>query len=107
MTGQLCPARDSTMSSPAAAPTTAPARNIFRRFGRNRRGSAVVEFALVAPIFIALLFAILETALMFFASQVLETMNDNAARLIQTGQAQGVYPDAGTYLNQVVCNPTP
>ena len=45
------------MSSPAAP--TAFTRNIFRRFRRNRRGSAIIEFALVAPVFIALLFAIL------------------------------------------------
>jgi Flp pilus assembly protein TadG len=32
-------------------------------------GSAAVEFALVAPVFFALLFAIIETAIMFFASQ--------------------------------------
>jgi Flp pilus assembly protein TadG len=62
---------------------------ILRRFRRNRRGSAAVEFALIAPIFFALLFAILETAMMFFASQVLETITQNSARMIFTGQAQG------------------
>lgn len=74
------------MSSPAAA--TASARTALRRFRRNRRGSAAVEFALVAPAFFALLFAIIETALIFFASQVLETVTQDSARLIMTGQAQ-------------------
>jgi Flp pilus assembly protein TadG len=60
----------------------------LRRFRRNRRGSAAVEFALIAPMFIALLFAILETAFMFYASQVLETVTQDAARMIMTGQAQ-------------------
>ena len=45
------------MPSPRVRPTT----NILRRFRRNRRGSAAVEFALVAPLFFALLFAIIET----------------------------------------------
>ncbi len=63
-------------------------RNLLSRFRRNRGGSTVVEFALVAPIFFALLFAIIETALMFFASQVLETATQDSARLIMTGQAQ-------------------
>jgi Flp pilus assembly protein TadG len=71
------------MSSPAA-----PAGNILRRFRRNHRGSAVVEFALVAPIFFGLLFAIIELALVFFASQVLETVTQDSARQIMTGQAQ-------------------
>jgi len=74
------------MPSPAAS--TASTRKLFRRFRRSRRGSAAVEFALVAPIFFALLFAIIETALVFFAGQVLETICQNSARMILTGQAQ-------------------
>jgi Flp pilus assembly protein TadG len=60
----------------------------LRRFRRNRRGSAAVEFALIAPMFIALLFAILETGFMFYASQALETVTQDSARMIMTGQAQ-------------------
>jgi Flp pilus assembly protein TadG len=69
-------------------PSTAPKANILRRFRRNRRGSAAVEFALVAPIFFAVLFAIIELALVFFASQMLETVTQDTSRLIMTGQAQ-------------------
>jgi Flp pilus assembly protein TadG len=71
------------MSSPAAN-----VRKALRRFRRNRRGSAAVEFALVAPVFFALLFAIIETAIVFFAGQVLETVTQDSARMIMTGQAQ-------------------
>src|ERR1700760_902852 len=74
------------MPSPAAS--TASIRTVLRRFRRNRRGSAAVEFALVAPVFFALLFAIIETAIVFFAGQVLETVTQDAARMIMTGQAQ-------------------
>ena len=74
------------MPSPAASP--ASLRNILGRFRRNRRGSAAVEFALVAPVFFALLFAIIETAIVFFANQVLETITQNSARMLLTGQAQ-------------------
>jgi Flp pilus assembly protein TadG len=74
------------MSSPAVS--TATVRKALRRFRRNRRGSAAVEFALVAPVFFALLFAIIETAIVFFASQVLETVTQDSARMILTGQAQ-------------------
>jgi Flp pilus assembly protein TadG len=74
------------MSSPAGS--TATVRKTLRRFRRNRRGSAAVEFALVAPVFFALLFAIIETAIVFFAGQVLETVTQDSARMILTGQAQ-------------------
>jgi Flp pilus assembly protein TadG len=74
---------------PSPASSLAATRAALRRFRRNRRGSAAVEFALVAPVFFALLFAIIETALVFFASQVLETATQDSARMIMTGQAQG------------------
>lgn len=73
---------------PSPAPTRFTLLAALRRFRGNRRGSAVVEFALVAPVFFALLFAIIETALMFFAGQVLETITQNSARVVLTGQAQ-------------------
>ena len=92
------------MPSPAAS--TAPAGNVLRRFRRNRRGSAAVEFALVAPVFFALLFAIIETAIMFFASQVLETITQDSARMILTGQAQtAAYTQA--HFKTYVCSQIP
>ena len=68
-------------------PSHASIATAIRRFRRSRGGSAAVEFALVAPMFFALLFAIIETGLMFFANQVLETLTQDSARVIQTGQA--------------------
>jgi Flp pilus assembly protein TadG len=59
-----------------------------RRFAGEQDGVAAVEFALVAAPFFALMFAIMETALVFFASQTLETAVADSARLIMTGQAQ-------------------
>jgi Flp pilus assembly protein TadG len=75
----------------------------LRRFRRNRAGSAAVEFALVAPMFFALLFAILESGIMFFAGQVLETVTQDAARMILTGQAQTAGYTQTTFDSQVVC----
>jgi Flp pilus assembly protein TadG len=69
----------------SSAVSTVCVRAAWRQFRRNRGGSAAVEFALVAPMFFALLFAIIETALVFFAGQVLETVNQNSARMIMTG----------------------
>lgn len=47
-----------------------------------------IEFAIVALPFFTLMFAIIETAIVFFASQALETATADAARLVMTGQAQ-------------------
>ena len=81
-------AADRGFSMPSSTVPKTTLRSVLRRFRRNRRGSAAVEFALVAPVFFALLFAIIETAIVFFASQVLETITQNSARMIMTGQAQ-------------------
>ena len=61
---------------------------LVRRFVRQQDGAAAVEFGLVAVPFLGLTFAILETALVFFAGQTLETAVADSARLIMTGQAQ-------------------
>lgn len=61
---------------------------LLRGFSRNRGGSAAVEFALIAPLFFALIFAIIETALVFFAGQMLETGTQDTARMLFTNQGQ-------------------
>lgn len=82
------------MPSPVAS--TAFVRKALRRFRRNRNASAAVEFALIAPVFFALLFAIVETALVFFAGQLLETGIQDSGRQIFTHQLQ----DSGLTLSQ-------
>ncbi|MCW5696047.1 MAG: pilus assembly protein [Bauldia sp.] len=60
----------------------------IRRFRRDKSGATVVGFALIALPFFALLFAVLETGLTFFATQTIEDAVARGARLIRTGQAQ-------------------
>jgi Flp pilus assembly protein TadG len=59
-----------------------------RRFVRQQDGTSAVEFGLIAAPFLALVFAIMETAIIFFSGQALETAVADSARLIMTGQAQ-------------------
>jgi len=55
---------------------------------RCNKGATVVEFALVAAPFLALLIALFQTVLVFFASRVLDETTIQASRYIFTGQAQ-------------------
>jgi Flp pilus assembly protein TadG len=59
-----------------------------KTFIGEKRGAAAVEFALVAAPFLALLVALLQTALVFFAGRVLDETTEEASRYILTGQAQ-------------------
>jgi Flp pilus assembly protein TadG len=61
---------------------------LIRRFVWQGEAATSVEFGLLAAPFVAGLFAILQTALVFFAGQTLETAAATSARLIFTGQAQ-------------------
>jgi Flp pilus assembly protein TadG len=65
----------------------------LRRHGKNvsrfrlaRGGATAVEFALIAPAFLATLIAILETAYFLFAQQTLQTAAVEAGRLFMTNQ---------------------
>jgi len=72
-----------------------------RRFARRQDGSVAVEFGLILLPFLALMFGIMETALVFFADQTLETAVADSARLIMTGQAQTQNLTAATFKNAV------
>lgn len=68
-------------------------RTRARLWVQDRSGSAAIEFAMIAPIFVGLLVAIFEIGLVFFAGQTLETGAADAARLVMTGQAQKMTVD--------------
>lgn len=73
------------------------------RFIRRDDAMTTVEFGLLVTPFVAGLFAILQTAMTFFAGQTLETAAAASARLIQTGQAQTAGWSAAQFKTQV-CN---
>ncbi|HWJ88792.1 MAG TPA: TadE/TadG family type IV pilus assembly protein [Pelagibacterium sp.] len=59
---------------------------LIGRFLRADRGVTAVEFAVVGPLFFAMIGATIETALAFFAGYALDTAVIDSSRLIRTGQ---------------------
>jgi len=78
-----------------------PRRRRVRQFFKRQDGSAAIEFGFVAAPFLALILAIMETSLVFFAGQSLESATAYAARLIMTGQAQSGNFDKDRFKNAV------
>jgi Flp pilus assembly protein TadG len=78
-------------------------RRRWRAFVADRKGSTAVEFALVGAPFIALLVALIQTFLVFFAQQLLETVVTESSRIILTGQAQAQNLTQAQFAN-VVCS---
>jgi Flp pilus assembly protein TadG len=78
-------------------------RNRCASFVKDRRGATAVEFALVAAPFIGLLAALIQTFLLFFAQQLLESVVQQSSRQILTGQVQSQQMTAAQF-QTVVCN---
>jgi Flp pilus assembly protein TadG len=94
---------DRQKSSLTARAVGSAALQLLRRFARHNEGVSAVEFGFLAAPFLALTIGILQTAMVFFADQALETAATSAARLIMTGQAQTQGLSAAQFKQQV-CN---
>jgi len=57
------------------------------RFMRHSRGNAMIQFALAGPVFLLLVFMILEDGIVLFTQSTLDNATRDAARLVLTGQA--------------------
>lgn len=61
--------------------------HFIRRRADANKGSAAVEFAMVAPVFLLMMMATIEVGVMFFAQSALQNAVSNTARLVRTGQS--------------------
>ena len=59
------------------------------RLAAAREGATAVEFAMIAPAFIAVVIAIFQVSVYVFVQQTLQNAATQAGRLFLTGQAQG------------------
>lgn len=69
-----------------------------RRLGARERGAAVVEFAIVASVYLLVLIAIIEFGVMFWASLTMQYAVREGARYAITGQAE---PASTRYLSVI------
>jgi len=79
-------------------------RLILRHFLKDREGATAVEFALVALPFFGIIFAIIEVALTFWATQVLENAVADASRQIYTGQFQNAGGQSADAFRDEICS---
>jgi Flp pilus assembly protein TadG len=75
-------------------------KRLFQRLKADaEKGSAAIEFAMVAPVFFLMLMATIEAGIMFFAQSALQNGLNETARLVRTGQT-ACFTKTGT-----TCNP--
>jgi Flp pilus assembly protein TadG len=84
-------------------------RNRFGAFIKDKKGATAVEFALIATPFLAVIAALIQTFLLFFAQSQLELAVRQSGRQILTGQVQSqdaslTPTQAMAAFHQTVCN---
>jgi len=72
-----------------------------RRAVADKKGSTAIEFAIIAPTFLALMFSTFEVGWFYFANSQVDAATIDAARLIRTGQAQEQGLTKDQFFNQV------
>lgn len=82
-----------------APPARTRRSRLLARFRRSQDGATAVEFGFIAFPFLILLAAILETALMFWTSQVLEEAVSQTSRRLLTGESYARYPGSDAAAN--------
>jgi Flp pilus assembly protein TadG len=76
---------------------------ILRSFTKDRKGSAAIEFAILALPFMVLIFAILEIAVMFFVDSGLDAALHKTVRQVRVGAAKTGKWDINAF-KTAVCN---
>lgn len=76
-------------------------------FVRNKQGSTAVEFAIIAPLFLGIMFSMFEIGWFFYTNSVIDASLDRAGRLLRTGQVQqsiATPADQFTFLYDEICD---
>lgn len=63
-------------------------RFMLRAFVRAREGATAIEFAVVAPVLMLLMFGIIEFSLIMLVSNIMESATSISSRLAKTGYAE-------------------
>jgi Flp pilus assembly protein TadG len=74
---------------------------LIARFRAAQHGATAVEFAIIAPPFLATLIAIFEVILYLFAQQTLQSAAVEAGRYFMTGQGQNSSMSQTTLINDI------
>lgn len=74
---------------------------LLRRFRKDRKGSAAIEFAILALPFFVVIFAIAEIAVMFFVDSGLDAALHKAVRQVRVGIAKSGAWDAVKFKQEV------
>lgn len=74
-------------------------RKTLRRFRRSESGATAIEFSIIVLPFLMIIWAVVETGLMFWTNQVLEESLSQASRALVTGESRTRYTSSNPASN--------
>jgi Flp pilus assembly protein TadG len=77
-------------------------QGLIRRRGGKKSGAAALEFALIAPIFFTLMFAIIETGAVYIGEAWLQYATSDLGRRVRTGEIQ-IANTTETQVRTMIC----
>jgi Flp pilus assembly protein TadG len=80
-------------------------RRALQRLRKDSRGNAMIEFAIVAPVFLLFIFGIIEIGAIFFGQSTVFYATQDIARQVRTGQISGTIT-AATLRSDICANIT-
>ncbi len=105
------PTDDPTPPAPAAnrSPSVFKLERLYRLCRRNRRGAAVVEFAIVAPVFFGFVLGMIEVGRAVMVQQIITNASREGARkaVLDDQTTQGIHDFVVTYLQNASINGSP
>jgi Flp pilus assembly protein TadG len=86
-----------------AVPKKKQRPSFFSSFGKDKRGSTAIEFALLIFPFTLLMFAVIETGISFGTQQLMSNVMDDVSRSLRVGD---IRPEAvtATSIKTLICN---
>ena len=75
--------------------------NFVKSFRRDNKGTTAIEFAILGIPFVALLFGIVELAVLFFVQSTTQHAMETVAREVRTGEFQSTGGDANDFKDKV------
>jgi Flp pilus assembly pilin Flp len=91
---------------PKVLPAGGRFKALLHSFRNDRDGATAVEFGLIAVPFFAVIFAIIQTALVLYTEEVLQRAVDNASRKILVGKANAANTNRPAF-KKLVCDGIP
>jgi TadE-like protein len=78
-------------------------KKLLFKFGYARKAGVALEFAIVSPLFLGLIIAIIQVSLNYFVQSMVDRLSNSTALYLRSGVPQIAGMNGSTFQSQVLC----